>query len=293
VPERADWDIVSGVGVTAVGAAAARAIESRHDRPLVTDPYADAFVRAANTQLPAPMPASPEEAAADPEVPYASIAQHIGVRSRFIDGYFGGAMEAGIRQAVILAAGLDTRAFRLDWPAGAAVYEADRATVLGFKDAVLGEVGARARCDRRTVSADLREDWPAALEEAGFDASAPTAWLAEGLFMYLIDEVIEALLSHVHRLSAPGSRIMIEHLRPGAEAMHQAGAQAVAERVDSDVAGLWAAERNHDPVPWLRARGWTVQADSVADLSESYGRAIRPADRDLFRAGLLITATRD
>ena len=211
-PEPAGWDIVSGVGVTALGAAAMRAMEGHHAEPLVRDPYAAAFVEAAASQLPGRMAVTPEEAAADPEFPWSGMAHYVAVRSRFFDDFFAAAAGAGLRQAVILAAGLDTRAFRLDWMPGATVYEIDAPMVLAFKDSVLAGQGAAARCDRRTVTADLRADWPAAVREAGFDPAVPTAWLAEGLFPYLTDEAIDDLLGQVHELSAPGSRITADHV---------------------------------------------------------------------------------
>ena len=188
--ESADWDVVSGVGVTALAAAAMRAVEGHHAEPLVRDPYAVAFVKAAADQLPSPLPVTPEEAAADPGFPWFGMAHYVAVRSRFFDGFFAAATGAGLRQAVILAAGLDTRTFRLDWMPGTTVYEIDAPMVLAFKDSVLAGQGAVPRCDRRAVAADLRTDWPAALREAGFDPAAPTAWLAEGLFPYLTDEAL-------------------------------------------------------------------------------------------------------
>src|SRR5262249_1091779 len=120
------------------------------------------------------------------------------------------AAESGLRQVVILAAGLDTRAFRLDWRPGTAVYEIDAPMVLAFKDSVLAGQGAAARCERRAVTADLRADWPAAVKEAGFDPAAPTAWLAEGLFPYLPDEAMDFVLGQVHKLSAPGSQVIAD-----------------------------------------------------------------------------------
>jgi methyltransferase (TIGR00027 family) len=211
-PESAGWDIVSGVGVTALGAAGMRAMEGHHPEPLVRDPYGAAFVEAAADQLPGRIPVTPEEAAADPDFPWFGVGNYVAVRSRFFDDFFAAAAGAGLQQAVILAAGLDTRAFRLRWMPGTTVYEVDAPMVLAFKDAVLAGQGAVGHCDRRTVTADLRTDWPTAVREAGFNPSEPTAWLAEGLFPYLGDEAMASLLGHVHKLSAPGSRITADHM---------------------------------------------------------------------------------
>jgi methyltransferase (TIGR00027 family) len=288
--EQAGWDIVSGVGLTALGVAAVRAIEGHHPEPLVRDPYAAAFVRAAADQLPAPMATTPEEAAADPEFPWFAMAHHVAVRSKFFDDFFRTATaEAGIRQAVILAAGLDTRAFRLDWPSGAAVYEIDAPLVIAFKDSVLRDHGAAPRCDRRTVAIDLREDWPVALRDAGFDPASPAVWLAEGLFPYLTDEAIGALLSRVHELSAPGSRIAIEHLPVGVSTLSDTAAQAVRSRAGEETAAMWVTEQRHDSAVWLRDHGWAAAVDPVPAVAESYGRPMTDTPLGTLRTALFIT----
>jgi methyltransferase (TIGR00027 family) len=269
--EPAGWDIVSGVGVTALGVAAMRAVEGHHAEPLVRDPYAAAFVAAAG-QLPRPMPVSPEEAAADPDLLWPGMAHYIAVRSRFFDDFFAAAAGAGLRQAVILAAGLDTRAFRLDWVPGATVYEIDAPMVLAFKDSVLAGQGAAARCDRRTVTADLRADWLTPLREAGFDPATPTAWLAEGLLPYLTDEAIDLLLGHVHELSAPGSLITADHMPGGSSAIGESLTRGVASGADEELTTIWIAGQQHDPASWLLAHGWTTSVSRASRVASAYGR---------------------
>jgi methyltransferase (TIGR00027 family) len=271
-PEQAGWDIVSGVGVTALGAAAMRALEGHHADPLVRDPYAAVFVKAAAGQLPRPVPVTPEQAAADPDFPWSGIAHYMAVRSRFFDDFLAAAAGAGLRQTVILAAGLDTRAFRLDWGPGATVYEIDALKVLAFKDSVLARQGARARCERRTVTADLRADWPTAVREAGFDPAAPTAWLAEGLFPYLTDETMELLLGHVHKLSAPGSRIAAEHMPGGTSAIGGSLARGIATRASEELTTIWSAGQQHDPATWLLGHGWTTDVTRASWVAGAYGR---------------------
>jgi methyltransferase (TIGR00027 family) len=271
-PKPADWNIVSGVGVTALGVAAMRAVESRHAEPLVCDPYAAAFVAAVAGQLPRPMPVTPEEAAADPDLLWSGMAHYVAVRSRFFDGFLAAAAGAGLRQAVILAAGLDTRAFRLDWTPGATVYEIDAPMVLAFKDSVLAGQGAMPRCDRRTVTADLRADWPAPLREADFDPATPTAWLAEGLVPYLTDEAIDFLLGHVHELSAPGSRITADHMPGGTSAIGDSLTRGVASGADEELATIWIAGQQHDPASWLLSHGWTTSVSQASWVASGYGR---------------------
>lgn len=145
------------------------------------EPYPQEFVLAA--KLPARLPLTPEAAQADTSFPWPSIATYVGVRSRFFDEFFAAAVPAAAtgdgageaRQVVILAAGLDTRTFRLDWPPGTSVFEVDVPLVLSFKDQVLADAGARPAANSQAVAIDLGEDWRKALRAAGFDPAAPTA----------------------------------------------------------------------------------------------------------------------
>jgi methyltransferase (TIGR00027 family) len=309
--ESADWDVATGVGFTALVAASARAVETlREPAPLVRDPYAEEFVLAA--QLPSPLPLTPEAAQADTSFPWPSIATYVGVRSRFFDEFFAAAIPArgpaaadadagagagagagGARQVVILAAGLDTRAFRLDWPAGTRVFEVDAPRVLSFKDQVLADAGARPAAMRHAVPSDLREDWPKALRAAGLDPAAPTAWLAEGLFMYLTDEARAALLGAVHELSAAGSQIAIEHIPKGLGEIQDwvsEADEATDNKFGVDVTGMWPAGHLDDPAPWLAAHGWPVAVHLFTDVARRYGRPL-PADLpEGMQSTVLITA---
>ncbi|MDZ4235351.1 MAG: class I SAM-dependent methyltransferase, partial [Dietzia sp.] len=183
------WDIASSVGATAVMVAAARAAETDRPDPLIRDPYAKILVDGAGAgawefMLDDTFVAKVSET--DAEI--AAMFQHMGsyqaVRTHFFDDFFAAATQAGIRQVVILAAGLDSRAFRLPWPAGTTVFEIDQPKVLEYKAATLARHDVDPAADRREVAIDLRQDWPAALVDAGFDTAQPTAWLAEGLLMY-------------------------------------------------------------------------------------------------------------
>ncbi|HXO53713.1 MAG TPA: class I SAM-dependent methyltransferase, partial [Mycobacterium sp.] len=179
------WDLASSVGATATMVAAARAVATKAADPLINDPYAEPLVRAvgidAFTRL---ISGEVDKADADdPVLNRRQMAEQVAVRTRFFDEFFDDAGKAGIRQAVILASGLDARAYRLAWPAGMTVYEIDQPQVIGFKSATLAALGAVPTTHRRAVGIDLRQDWPTALQQAGFDASQPTAWIAEGLLL--------------------------------------------------------------------------------------------------------------
>jgi methyltransferase (TIGR00027 family) len=284
-----DWDIVTGVGMTALGAAAVRAIESCRPDALVSDPYAAAFVGAA--RAPWTLPVTPDEVDNDAEFPWLSLTTYAAVRAKFFDTFVAVAGEAGIRQAVTLAAGLDTRAFRLEWPPGSTVYEVDAPRVLEFKDSVLDGQGAlHPRCERRTVATDLREDWPAALRQAGFDPRRPTAWLAEGLLFYLPDDAKVTLLTRIDDLSAPGSVAGLEHTADVQGMMRELAVPARADNADFDVPGLWPSGQQHDPADWLTRHGWVVSVSQSAAVAESYGR---PLGSITLGASVLITASRD
>jgi methyltransferase (TIGR00027 family) len=155
-----------------------RALESARPDRLFEDPLAQTFADA----FPRP-PGSPGPAGGS--APSTRLALQIVVRTRFYDEYLVAATEGGCRQVVLVGAGLDTRAFRLAWPAGTVVYELDLPEVIEAKASVLARAGARPQSDRRVVSVDLRQDWGTALVDAGFDGTSPTAWLIEGVLVYL------------------------------------------------------------------------------------------------------------
>ncbi len=184
MPRTADdsWDIATSVGATAVMVALARARETSSEDPLIRDQFAEPLVSTPELEGVRAQVASWWAGDPDDEVDAAAGAQQMinyqAVRTHFFDAYFtgeSGAAGAGIRQVVILASGLDSRAYRLDWPAGTTVYELDQPEVLAFKSATLAENGVTPSADRREVAIDLRQDWPAALRAAGFD---PTQWAA-------------------------------------------------------------------------------------------------------------------
>lgn len=271
------WDITTSVGATALGVAAARAVESRRDDALVDDPYAQAFVDDAGMDVALPGSASAQE---DTDAMWSVMSTYMGVRSRFFDEFFAEATAAGVRQVVLLAAGLDARAFRLPWPADVTVYEIDQEAVLRFKDEVLGAHDATATVHRVPVTADLRDDWPAALTAAGFDAEVPTAWLAEGLLPYLPPEAETLLFERVQSLSAAGSRIAVEHFAEVATAFADDPAFArMRQMIGVDISDLvYLDPRDRTPEAHLAELGWKTLRVSARDLAVAYRR---PLDEDV------------
>ncbi len=180
---------------------------------------------------------------------------------------------------VLLAAGLDTRAYRLEWPSGVRVFEIDLPEVLSFKEARLSSAGASPRCERVVVPADLREDWPGLLTSSGFDASTPTAWLAEGVLIYLDADEASRLLRAIGDLSAAGSRLSFE--RGGS------AARSALPRLEG-YTSLWKGGLGEDAAGRLARNGWRPESHDLSDLAASYGCPIRSESRSGF-----VTATCD
>ncbi len=193
------------------------------------------------------------------------------VRTRHFDRLFTDAGAAGIRQAVILAAGLDARAYRLQWPDGTTVYEVDQPEVIDFKSRTLAALGARPKADRRTVAIDLRDDWLNALRDNGFDSTQPTAWIAEGLLIYLPSEAQDLLFDRINELSAPGSRVATEHI-PDVGMFSDERSQQISDRLksyghDIDMSDLIYHDKRSDVIDHLTGQGWDV---SVQPMPEAY-----------------------
>ncbi|MBP2453965.1 class I SAM-dependent methyltransferase [Mycolicibacterium lutetiense] len=270
------WDLASSVGATATMVAAARAIASAEPEPLINDPYAANLVRAVGveffTKLVDGEIALDGELAAGAELMIGIMA----VRTKFFDDFFTSTGDAGIRQAVILASGLDSRAYRLPWPEGTVVYEIDQPEVIGAKTATMTQIGATPTAERRTVAVDLRDDWPAALRAAGFDPTAPSAWSAEGLLAYLPPDAQDRLFDNITALSAPGSRLATEfhpdiaaNLRERGDAMSEQWRQ---HGLDLDLANLWYDGERNSVVEYLSGSGWSVTARTRPELFAEYGR---------------------
>jgi len=206
------WDLASSVGATATGVAASRALATKQPIPLIRDPYADALVKAVGLEHCNKIADGELDYGDDPLLNLQQMCEQIAVRTRFFDDFFIGAASAGIQQAVILASGLDTRAYRLPWPQEAVVFEIDQPQVIEFKSGLLESLGAHPAAHRRAVPIDLRDDWPEALRDNGFDPTKPTAWIAEGLLIYLPPDAQDRLFDNITALSAPGSRLATEHM---------------------------------------------------------------------------------
>lgn len=278
------WDIATSVGATAVMVAAARAAETASENPLIRDEFAQVLID--GPELSDLLSKMSTTFASDPEIEtvYQGMVDYQAARTRFFDAFFGAAVAAGIRQVVILAAGLDSRAYRLDWPAGTTVYEVDLPKVLEYKSTTLGAHGVRATAIRREVAADLREDWPKTLQRNGFDRSLATAWLAEGLLLFLPGEAQDRMFDDIVSLSAPGSRIALEvwavdEAAKAALEKQRQRAEELRERLGDDQVfdpgDLWYEDdARSDPAEWFAARGWRTGSTSSRDYLAQLGRPL-------------------
>ncbi|MCL9762285.1 SAM-dependent methyltransferase [Frankia sp. AiPa1] len=268
------WDIVTGPGITALGIAASRSVESSMPDALINDPFGAEFLNAVDSPVPFLLRWPAEgEAVSDRHKLSLHTSRFIGVRTRFYDDVIQDAVRDGVGQVVLLAAGLDTRAFRLPWPPGLTLYELDQPQVLAFKNDVLRGGQAQPGCRRVTVGADLRVDWVGALTAAGFHPAVPTVWIVEGLLGYLPAAVEDHLLRQIHRLSCVGSRLALDRFADlDRLARDAATLEQLSRRSGIEARSLFNTEPRADPAQWLPPNGWTVHEDDDTDVARRYGR---------------------
>jgi methyltransferase (TIGR00027 family) len=278
------WDVASGVGATATGVAAARSLASRGPNPLIEDPFAEPLVRAVGIDFFIKMALGqiePDEDGVplDPQ----RMADGMAVRTKYFDDFFTSATDTGLRQAVILASGLDARAYRLRWPSGTTVFEVDQPQVIEFKERTLAELGATPTATLHGVGIDLRKNWTRQLLLAGFDTKVPTAWIAEGLLGYLPPEAQDRLFDEITRLSAPGSRIATDWLPDMAaldnDRIRAFGASQRAKGLDlADPSELTYLGERNSVVEYLYDRGWHTTTVTVEKQFAANGLTFHPDD---------------
>lgn len=303
------WEITQSVGSTALGVAAARAAETESENPLIKDPFARVFVDAAGEGM-WTIYANPELLAQateiEPEMAKRArmMVDFMATRTAFFDEFFLNAADAGVRQVVILASGLDSRAWRLSWPEDTVVYELDQPKVLDFKNSTLQQHGAHPTARLVNVAIDLRQDWPKALQDAGFDPTRPTAWSAEGLVRYLPAQAQDLLFDRIHALSAPGSWLASnvpddgsldpELLQRQREEMQRLRAVA-ARLVDAEIPNvddLWYPEERTALAGWLREHGWEASAVDFPELMTRYDRKVPGSAEHPLPPTLFVSAQR-
>jgi methyltransferase (TIGR00027 family) len=275
------WDLATSVGATATMVAAGRARATRD--ALIDDPFAEPLVRAVGVDFMTRWAAG-ELSSADVDVPGAPwgmqrMTDMMAARTRFIDAFFAEAGAAGIRQVVILASGLDARAYRLPWAAGTTVFEVDQPEVIAFKSATISELGATPAAELRAVPIDLRHDWPSELRQAGFDTGRPAAWAAEGLLGFLPPDAQDRLLDQVTELSADGSRLVAEvfwNTGVSGEALNAASGKWRENGLDIALGDLGFPGERNDAATYLADRGWRPVRTPLNQLLADNGLPLQP-----------------
>lgn len=247
---------VAALASTARWIAAVRANESRRENRLFHDPWAAALAGAAGEAWYVQHADSP-------------AMQIIAIRVRFFDDFLLRVTEdQGVRQVVLLAAGLDTRAFRLRWPAGTRVFEMDRAEVLGEKEGILRAAGARPGCERRVIAADLGTPWGDLLVQNGFHRGRPSCWLLEGFLFYLSNDAGLAVLDQMGPLAAGGSWLGFDI--PNSTTLTHAWTRNWVEMQGQRGAPFLGTM--DDPAAVLSPRGWAATLVQAGDKDANFGR---------------------
>lgn len=251
---------LAAVGATAVTIAVCRAAERERTEPWFVDPLADYVARTAEpTRATNPRP---------------GLIFWVAVRTWFLDELVVSAVGDGMRQVVLLGAGLDARAVRLDVPSEATFFEVDRSSVHELKSRLLTQAGLTARHERRAVVADLTSsDWLFALRAQGWESDEPTCWIAEGLLIYLKPEPRDALLRDIARVSPAGSRL-------GVTATNSARAAQVS---------IWESGVDGDAARWLAGLGWTAKVSTLPEAAASFGRPVS-VETERARSAILVDA---
>lgn len=255
---------MSPVGLTAQWVAASRALETESANPLYTDPFARELAGPVGFAMNAAASAATGADATRPS-------PHLTIRTKFLDDGILAAVtqkDRGLSQAVVLAAGMDARAFRLAWPTGLTLFEIDRDDIFDRKEATLARLDAKPMCDRRTVRVDLAQAWTEKLIDAGFDPRRPAAFLAEGLLMYLDEPAVLRLLDGLRTVAAPGSWIGLDLVNTDMlTSPYTAGLMKGLAK-----AGCPWNFGVDDPQELLARYGWQASVASPADPEVSYGR---------------------
>lgn len=257
---------INPIGSTALGVAALRAMETARPDRIFEDPYAMAFLAGATDGL------GGMGLPGDKTGFIQLMGPVVAARTRYFDDQLLSFAKNGCRQIVILASGMDSRPYRLDWPAGTRLFELDQPAVLDYKHKVLREKSATARCEHRPVAVDLRDDWQKALTDAGFAADEPTAWHLEGLIYALTPEQADDLLAKVSALAASGSRLAVDQVQD-CPALSAARLAVFGPGMEE----LWQGGPTGHPDDWLSRHGWTPEFAEIADVAQTYGRTIDPA----------------
>ena len=247
------------VASTGLLVAAIRAMETTRDDRLFTDPFADKLAGETGRQLLVAAVAATGERSTT----------QIVVRTRFFDEALLRAAGAA-KQVVILAAGMDARAYRLAWPDGTTVYELDQQAVIAAKADLLAD--DQPRCRREPIGVDLADDWPHSLEAAGFDRQTPTAWLIEGLLQYLDEGAVRTLFDRVNSMSAPNSTLLYDVV---GKMLLESPMMATLRQSMAEQGSPWLFGTD-EPGELAERHGWSAIVTDIAEQGNEWNRWFAP-----------------
>ena len=288
------WDITTSVGATALFVAAARALEANKPAPLVVDPYAEEFCRAVGGEWADVLDGKAPDNKLMSEFG-AHFVDYQAARTKYFDDYFYAAADAGARQIVIPAAGLDSRAYRLAWPDRTVVYELDQPQVLEFKRDMLESRGDAPTAERREIAVDLRADWPKALRDSGFDPSRPSAWVVEGLLVYLPATAERELFTGINELSAEGSHVAVDDGQPMSDELYREARERERAQGEHQFFSLIYNERHAHAIEWFTAHGWHGSAIGLPEYTRRIARPLPDPDSEaapMFASISLVSAVK-
>jgi methyltransferase (TIGR00027 family) len=191
------------------------------------------------------------------------------ILTRFFDDALVDAVRrAGMTQVVIAPAGMDTRAFRLEWPSGVQLFEVDTDDIFAHKDQVLHQRGALPRCQRHAIVTRSHASLKRALRRTAFDATRPTAFLLERL-QYLRPEGVERLLRELTALASDGSWIGFAHVTR--ETLRADFMQPYLRKLEAAGLAPWRFGID-EPEAWLATYGWNARSVVAGAPEASYGR---------------------
>ncbi len=271
---------MDAIGATSRWVAAARAVETERADRLFEDPWARRLAGEEGFAL-------LEDFA---RVTRTTDNSYLAIRTRFLDDFALASMST-LRQVVVLAAGMDARAFRLPWPAGTTLYEVEREQVLAVKEPILRAGMAVPRCDRRLVPIDLADAWESALAAAGFHPDQPALFLVEGIVPYLTADQAESLMQRVGLLAAPESKLGADMI--GSSFLESAWTAALRARLEE--LGIGWHFGTDEPERWLAPFGWATTATLLGEPDANWGRwpyPVLPRSVPGFPKSYLVRATR-
>lgn len=251
---------------TALLTAALRAAETRRPDRLYNDPYAAALAGDIGPKLLAEVVEATFPTGRDRTLP--STPDYNAIRTRFFDDYLAeAARDAKMTQIVLAPCGMDSRAYRMEWPAQLRWFAVDRPAVLAYKESRLPDV--QPRVDQRSVAVDLTDpDWESKLIGAGYDPALPSTWLLEGLLYYIPEPAGRLMLQRVAAITAPGSRI-------AADIVNAAALTLPNMRGLLDIFARWGCPwlfGTDEPEALFESCGFAVHAAQPGDEGADFGR---------------------